>query len=390
MRRVARILIASALLAGTASISIAQTGERPTARTPRTTSAPAQQAVQQQATQPDPTQPSPATGTPPAQQVLTDADRERRSHVLARVGNVSITVGEVEDQIARQSPFMRARYRDQAQLRDLVQNMLRFELLSREAERQGFGTDPEVRQATSQSAVQLLVRERFDEQITPESVPAEDVRAYYEAHPEEFSRPEMRRASHLLVESRERAVELREQVREADARTFRQLAQQHSLDAETRARGGDLRYFDDTGHSPTPADPVVDAAIVRAAFALGEVGDVSEPIEVSGQWTLVKLTGRRPAEHRSLEDAGPSIRLRLWRERRQAAIDEFVEGLRQRAAVEVHYDRMRPIQIDPPDRVSADDEHAAPEGAEAEGDEGTMPPEHAAPTDPVEAPSAEE
>lgn len=376
MRRVARVLIASALLTGAsvglasvglgASISIAQTGDRPTARTP------------------DPTQPASPTGTPPAQQVLTDADRERRSHVIARVGEVSITVGEVEDQIARQSPFMRARYRDPVQLRDLVQNMLRFELLSREAERQGFGSDPEVRQATAQSAVQQLVRERFDEQITPETVPADDVRAYYEAHPEEFSRPEMRRASHVLVESRERAEALREQARAADARTFRQLAQQHSLDAETRARGGDLRYFDDTGHSPTPADPVVDAAIVRAAFALGEVGDVSEPIEVSGQWTIVKLTGRRPAEHRSLEDAGPSIRLRLWRERRQAAIDTFVEGLRERASVEVHYDRMRPIHIDPPDRVSEDDEHAAP----PEGDEAALP-GHPAEEGAAEAPTGE-
>lgn len=370
MRRVAPILLLAALsmgalLAGTASITIAQTGERGGAGAPAGAARTGTGAGG--ATKLDPTQ-APASPTAgPAQQVLTDADRERRSHVIARVGGVTITVGEVEDQIARQSPFMRARYRDQAQLRDLVQNMIRFELLAREAQRQGFGDDPEVRDATAQSAVQQLIRERFDEPITPDTVPAEDVRAYYDAHPDEFSRPEMRRASHILVATRERAQELRDQARSADARTFRQLAQEHSLDAETRARGGDLQYFDDQGRSPTSADTPVDTAIVRAAFALAEVGDVSEPIEVDGQWTLVKLTGRRPAEHRTIDDAGPSIRLRLWRERRQRAIDEFVEGLRGRATVETHYERMQPIRMEPPERTSEDDEEAPPEGDEAAG-----------------------
>lgn len=308
----------------------------------------------------------------PAQQVPTEADRVRRARVVARIGTVQITVGQVEDDIARQSPFMRARYRDPAQLRELVQNMIRFELLAREAERQHFGDDPEVREATAQSAVQLLIRERFDEVITPDSIPAEDVRAYYEAHPDEFSRPEMRRASHILVATRARAAELRQQAGEADARTFRGLAQEHSLDAESRARGGDLRYFDAEGRSPNASEAPVEAAIVRAAFALHEVGEVSEPIEVGGQWTIVKLTGRRPAEHRSIEEAAASIRLRLWRERRQRALDEAVERLRTASSLEVHYDRMRAIRLEEPERISEDDDHASDEGPE-ESEAPTLP-----------------
>lgn len=316
----------------------------------------------------DPTVPSPAPPTPndPGEVPRGPEDEVRRARVLARVGDVRITIGDVEDQIARQSPFMRARYRDPAQLRDLVQNMVRFELLSREAVRQGFGEDPEVREATSQSAVQQFIRERFDERITPESIPSEDVAAYYEAHPEEFSRPEVRRASHVLVATRAEADALLARLRDADARGFRSIAQELSLDAESRARGGDLRYFDAQGRAPNSTDPAVDAAIVGRAFALEEVGQVSEPVELAGQWSVVKLTGRRPAEHRALTDASPSIRLRLWRERRQQAIDTFVEGLRTRSAVEVHYDRMRPIHMEPPDRLT--DEHAA-EGAPEEGDE---------------------
>lgn len=330
----------------------------------------------------DPTSPTPDMPADLGPQ--TPEDLARRAHVIASVGAATITVGDVEDQIARQSPFMRARFRDPAQMRELVQNMIRFELLSREADRQGFGSDREVREATSQSAVQQLIRDRFDTRITPESIPAADVQAYYDAHPDEFSRPEVRRASHILVATRERADELAAEVRTADARTFRALAQEQSLDAESRARGGDLRYFDDQGRTPNSGDAAVDLNLVRTAFALGDVGDVSAPVELSGQWSVVKLTGRRPTEHRSVEEAGPSIRLRLWRERRQSAIDTFVEGLRTSTAVEVFQDRMRPIHMEPPERTSEDDP-----AAEGEPDEGEAVGEAEAVGSPTEAPEGE-
>jgi peptidyl-prolyl cis-trans isomerase C len=300
--------------------------------------------------QQDPTRPPAVVPTAPA---APTADNEtRRAQVVARVGSVRITVGDIEDRLAGQSPYARTRYRDREELRELVAEMIRFELLAREAARQGFGEDREVREATAQSAVQLFIRERFDERITPESIPAADVSAYYTAHPEEFSRPEMRRASHILVATREEADTLVTQLRQGDARLFRSTAQERSLDSESRTRGGDLRYFDPEGRSTNSTDPAVEAALARAAFGLREAGDVSDPVALGDQWSIVMLTGRRPAEHRSETDAAPSIRLRIWRERRQEALESFVEDLRNRGAVEVHHDRADAIRIATPEQMT--------------------------------------
>jgi peptidyl-prolyl cis-trans isomerase C len=298
----------------------------------------------------DPTQVPPPS--PPV--VRTPEDEARRAQVVARVGTVTITIGQIEDDIARQTPFMRARYRDRNELNELVATLVRFELLAREAERRGLGDDPEVREATAQAAVQQMIRRDFDERITVESIPQSDVQAYYDAHPDEFSRPEVRRVSHIVLESERQARELLAQARAADARGFRALAQERSIDPDTRQRGGDLRYFDDQGVSPNSADPAVAAPIVRAAFALQSVGDVADPVEVDGRWSIVKLTGIRPAEHRSIEAAGQGIRLRLWRQARQDALERFVEELRGRIPTEVHYERMAGIRFDPPDRLSED------------------------------------
>lgn len=304
----------------------------------------------------------PTAFEPSSPPMRTPEDEARRAGVVARIGSVTITVGEVEDEIAKQTPFMRTRYRDRAALEELLGTLVRFELLAREAERRGFGNDPEVREATAQAAVQQMIRRDFDERITVESIPEEDVAAYYDSHPEEFSRPEVRRASHIVVESEEQAQALVAEARAADARGFRQLAQERSIDPESRQRGGDLRYFDARGISPNSADPAVDEAIVRATFALANVGDVSDPVPIGGgRYSIVKLTGLRPAEHRSLEEAAQGIRLRLWRERRQQALEAFADELRGRIPTEVHYERMNGIRFDPPERMS-DDPHA--EGAE--------------------------
>jgi peptidyl-prolyl cis-trans isomerase C len=294
---------------------------------------------------------------PPGQ--LTAEERARRAKVVAKIGDVRLTVGEVEDAINAQSPFLRTRYRDPARLEEFVDNMIRFELLAREAERRGYGDNEIVQRSVGQNAVQQLIRREFDERITPEKIPAEDVRAYYDGHDDEFHRAEMLRASHILVAEREEAVRLLEKARGGDLRRFRELARQHSVDTETKLRGGDLRYFTREGRPPTSQDAPVAAPIVAAAFGLRNIGDLApEPVAVGENFSVVMLTGRRPAEERPFEQAEQGIRLKLWRERRQEEIDRFVTRLRERYRPVVHNDRMRPIRLDPVEPGPGFDPHS--------------------------------
>jgi peptidyl-prolyl cis-trans isomerase C len=290
-------------------------------------------------------------------------DKARRARVIARVGDVKITVGEVEDAINKQSPFLRSRYKHPERLKEFVGNMIRFELLAKEAKRRGYDENPAVVRSLKQNAVQRLIRREFDEKITPKTVPTEAVRGYYESHEEEFSRPEQVRAAHILVKTKKEAKALLEEAKEADIRGFRELAREHSIDTETKHRGGDLRYFTREGRPPGSKDVPVDEALVEAAFSLEEVGDVtSEPVPVGDHFSIVKLIGHRPAEHDSLEEAEKRIRLRLWRERRQQAIEDFVDKLRKRFEPKVFDERMAPIELDPGEAAegfAAEDEAAA-------------------------------
>ena len=275
-------------------------------------------------------------------------EQARRDQVVVKFKKGTLTVGEIEEHIRSQSPFMKKANTDRKKLEGYVSNLVRFELLAREASIRGYGKDPVVVKAVKQSSVQHLIQREIDAKVTPSSIPEDKVAAYYESHRTEFNRPELRRASHVVVADRAEAQKLVDEVRKADARDFMMLVQNRSLDSETKLRGGDLRFFTREGTPPNSIDAPVDTTLAAAAFALKDVGDVSEPIKIGENYSVLKLTGIRPAESKSLADANQSIRMRLWRDARQKAVADMVDQLKKTLKVEVYPERIEPIVLEPP------------------------------------------
>ncbi len=297
--------------------------------------------------QAQPPNPEAAAGASPE---TVPSEAARRARVVAVVGDARITVGDIEDAIAEQAPFLRARYRDPATLRRFVDDMVRFRLLLAEARRRGYAEHSVVVRARKRHSVQRLVRRRFDERLRPRDIPEAEIRAYYEAHRDEFRHPELRRASHILLASREEAEKLLAELRKKDLAAFRKAAREKSLDEETRLRGGDLRFFTRQGKRPRSPEAPVHPALVQAAFAQAERGQfVDAPIAVDDKWSILVLTAIRPAIEQPYPEAAEIIRRNLWRQRREEAIEAFVAKLRERFRPEVHEELLRRIRLDPPD-----------------------------------------
>jgi peptidyl-prolyl cis-trans isomerase C len=122
------------------------------------------------------------------------------------------------------------------------------------------------------------------------------------------------------------------------------------MDEPSKLRGGDLRYFDKEGKARGEAEPSVPPQIVRAAFALKNVGDTAPvPVKLESGYSIVKLTGQRPALSRKPAEVAETIRVRLWRERRQAAIDAFVTKLREQVKPETHAELSDAIKLEEPE-----------------------------------------
>ena len=322
----------------------------------------------------DPTaRPSPGL---PTRFRFSPGDLERRARVYARFGDEAVTVGDIEDAISRQAPGMRSRYESQDRLRELAEGLVRARLLAREAARRGYARNEVVQRQIAQALVERLMVEELD--FAPRDIPADEVESYYEAHSEEFQRPEMVQALHIRLPSAEAARQILAEAQRTDLRGFRALAREHSIDTETKLSGGDLGFFTQRG-LPIGADEddePVHAALVAAAFALQNPGDITrEPVEAAGGYSIVMLRARRPARRFTLPQAEPEIRQRLWRTKRQEQLDALVEALRTRFHPEVFPDTLEPMEIPPGEALPGlSAPHAAsPEPAPAMAEEPTSP-----------------
>jgi peptidyl-prolyl cis-trans isomerase C len=296
---------------------------------------------------------------------------EQAAEPLAKIGETTITVGEFADRLASQSPYLRARYGSAERKKEFLDNMVRFELLALEASKRGLDKEPEVDRVRRQMMVQQMMTELFDEKgVKLSDIPDSEIEAYYNEHKAEFNKPEQRRASHILCSGNDKAKAKAEcegvlakikAGKADDMELFRKLATQHNTDPETKERQGDLRFF---SLAPEDGELAPPKPVRDAVWKLAKNGDLHDGVVESEQgFHIVKRTGERPALARSLEDARRLIQNRLWRQKREAAIEAFVADLRTKANVKENLDVLAQVKVDLTAPPARDDAEGPPERA---------------------------
>jgi peptidyl-prolyl cis-trans isomerase C len=264
--------------------------------------------------------------------------------VLARIDDHLITVDDVEKQIQRQPAYARARYASADLRKEMLDNLVRFEVMAREAEKRGYDKDPDVLRSLKQQMVNQMVQREFEAKLKPDDVPEAEARKYYEAHPVEFHRADEVRVSQILVKEKVKATKVLAEAKAlppANAEAFRALVAKYSIDETSKLRGGDLLFFD----RQTLQQP---KTVVEAAFALKEPNDLSPVIESDKGFHILKLSQKRTGFTRSFTDAKPEIQRRLLQEGRSKRMKDWSEEMRKGQKVEVFEDRLKNVKVNPP------------------------------------------
>lgn len=285
-----------------------------------------------------------------AEEAPPSAGEARRAKVFATVGSATITVGELEDMINARSAYARKRFAEPNVLRAFADDQVKNELFYQGAQKLGYEQDAEVARFLDQTLIQLFVRKEFEQAVSPDDVPQGDIAKYYEENPEQFRRPEMRRARHILVASKQEAQDILTQLGSNKSTNFRALAKERSLDTETKLRGGDLLYFTKDGTLVGKRDTdAINPTLAKTAFELDETGDLSKPLDLGdGKWSVLELTGVRPEKVQTLEQSSGLIRRKLWRQGREAALNKLMTDLRAELKPELYPERMSAIVLAPP------------------------------------------
>lgn len=161
------------------------------------------------------------------------------------------------------------------------------------------------------------------------AVTDDEIRAYFEAHPDEFFLPERVQVSQILVATEPEAVELWERARFSDEDGFRTTARARSVGPEA-ASGGQMGVFR-KGQLP----PEMETAV----FAMQE-REVSPVVASSYGFHIFRLERKFPPEHVSLESAAPAIRLKLLERKSEAVAARRLAELKNSLDWEIFPDNL--------------------------------------------------
>ena len=247
--------------------------------------------------------------------------------VVVRVNQTRVTVAEFRRRLDLERERVPVHLRVMMESADVqkryAQDLVRREILLQEAARRKIDGRPavtdRVQQVKEQMILQTLIREEISEKV---QVPAAEVQAYYDGHPEEFSRDRLR-AGHILVQTEGEAQQVLERLKGKEG--FEALARRLSLDKVSGAKGGDLG---------TVERGSMVAEFEKAAYAL-KVGEVSVPVKTRFGYHIIRVTGREQRPAAPFAEVREALTQRLVGERQQAAFEAFVAGLKQQATVEV-------------------------------------------------------
>lgn len=263
--------------------------------------------------------------------------------VLAQVDDLTITSSDMREVLARYAsqPFVLARYSSPEKKKELLDSLVRYQVLAIEARKRGYESDPEVVRVAKDKMVRLFTQQEIFDKVKASDISDAEVEKYYKDHAGDYLRPETVRVSQIVTKAPLKAAKALAEAKalpKTDMKSFRDLVAKYSEDADSKQRGGDLMQFD----ASTKLYP---AAVVTAAFGLKETGDLSDLVSTPQGLAILKLTERRPALSRSLDDSRAEIQRRLLDELRNKKKKEFVDEARQRVKIEIFEDELAKLDL---------------------------------------------
>lgn len=221
---------------------------------------------------------------------------------LAQGGGIAVTTADIEaDAHMRMPPEMQSMVLSNAKtVGQIASNMYVRRALAQQAAKLGLDKDAQIAdqlQLARDKVMSDAMLARIDAQHAPSDKAALDqARSVYQAKPERFQVGEQVQARHILIagttpESKAQAEKLLAELK--GGADFAKLAQEHSADKGSAAKGGELGLFGKGRMVPE---------FEQAAFALKNKGDLSDLVKTQFGYHIIQLEAHKPAHTRAFDE----------------------------------------------------------------------------------------
>jgi hypothetical protein len=242
---------------------------------------------------------------------------------VAKVNDKVITLDQVSSKISEMvssgAAFSPTR-------KSVVDEMVKREVAVQEAKKMKLDQDPAVIDRINNVLYFALIEKKLGNDFSKLTLTDAEAKNWYEKNPEI-------RTSHIFVAlvqgaSEEDEAKVTSKLKgilseiKSGKVSFAEAAQKNSEDPSA-AMGGDLDY-----RMKNRLDP----AYYRAALKLSKVGDISDVVRTPFGYHLIRLTGK----HSWSDMDRQNVKRVLFEEKRQDIVNNYLNGLRQKAKVSIN------------------------------------------------------
>ncbi len=232
--------------------------------------------------------------------------------ILASVGGNPITEADVNAAVARYGQ----KY-DNPQGREMIlEQLINDKLFYLDAIRNVYEREPEFKAQLNAVKAMLLSEYAMKKAAENAKVTEEDARKYYDENSEQMVAGKTYNASHILVDSENRANELLEKIKAGEI-TFEAAAAEFSS-CPSGKNGGNLGDFSAGQMVPE---------FEKACDELGE-GEISAPVQTQFGWHIIRLNSVSESQTLKFEDVRDEIMAVLMREKQQSALQSRINQLK--------------------------------------------------------------
>jgi peptidyl-prolyl cis-trans isomerase C len=272
--------------------------------------------------------------------VRTYAEEEESSKVLAEVGKEKITEADISSRMELMPPQFRARYETPQGKKGLLEQTIKFSLLSQQARALGIDKREDVAKKIKDISDNIIIQELTKQEITDKiTVSDKDIEQYYQENTKEFLKPEKVKAYLILFEVKEDTSPEEKKAKEKKAQEtlarlkkgedFEKLARELSEDKRSKKRGGTTGFFARGRRKNTYGE-----IFEEKAFSM-KPGELSDVFEDKKGYYIIKVAEKKEEKQQTLEDVKKRIERRLKQQKQKDAYDNYLAELEKKFPVKI-------------------------------------------------------
>jgi len=261
-------------------------------------------------------------------------ERRDSGNVLATFDGGRLTVEDVQAHLAKLKRTPRYRNNPEMLTSEFAfEHAVNMEMIIARGLKEELHLDPRIRAEIHDHMADLFLKIMQDSlvpKIDKENFTEEEVRAYFDAHPDSYATPALYDVRIIKAGDEASLKPVAEQLA-GGAVTFDEAARKHSTDERTRDKGGATGLRDLKGFPPA----------WREVIGGLKAGEVSAPVPAGTSWYLFKLAAKTEPVPYEYEDRKAYVRNDLLYSRYREAWQETYANLKKEFSLKVEEARLK-------------------------------------------------